>query len=85
MLFGRSVRIGVSSAMFQDPLGDFVLAGKPDALVALSISEEAIKRTHTAGVTVDPVMKSDQHHAATGCALFVELVELILEGLFIRP
>src|ERR1700738_1069812 len=74
---------GSSGAIGQCVAGDFILAGKPDARLALRVAKESIERTHPAGMAGDAVMKADHHHAPARGAFFVELVELVAQRLLV--
>jgi hypothetical protein len=69
--------------VFEGPLRNLILPRKPNVVVALRIREESIKYTNAIRMTIDPVVHAYEHHPSAVCALFVQLVELVLKCLFI--
>ena len=65
------------------PVGDLVLAGEPDARLALRVGEEAIEDAHAIGVAGNTVVERHHHHPALGRAFLVELVEFVLQRLLV--
>ena len=53
---------GRVGAMIERPAGDFVLASKPDALLALRVGKEAVEGANPAIVAGDAVVQADHHH-----------------------
>src|SRR5258708_151410 len=68
----------------QGPARDFVLARKPDAWLRARVSQKAVEAAHAVRVTGDAIVQADEHHGPALRALFVELVELVAEGLLVR-
>jgi hypothetical protein len=49
-------------AIFEEPPRNLVLAGEPDTFVISGIGEETVEHPNAVRVSVDPIVKADQHH-----------------------
>src|SRR5260221_2632667 len=72
-----------AGAVGQHVAGDLVLPREPDILLALRIGEEAVKGSNPAGAAGDAIVQADHHHAPSMRALFVKLIELVAQRLFV--
>src|SRR5258706_9413003 len=67
----------------EGPTCNFVLSRKPHVRLRSRVSEKSVETSHAVSMTRDAVMKTDDHHATTVGAFFVQLIEFIAQCLFV--
>jgi hypothetical protein len=71
-------------SLLQRPASNLVLTREPDAVVALRVGEEPVERANPVGMAAQAIVHADHHHPPPRSSLFVELVELVAQRLFVR-